>query len=233
MPSLAPAYCHPAAYITFKRELQGIDQPMGLMRAATAIALHEDPTVSIDAVADYVERLSSAVRARLRSDNQEAAVAHLHDLLFDVIGFTGVEQVCYGEPGSSYIPTALKTKRGLPITMVLIYRTVAAGVGLRVDGINAPGHFLAALHCRESTGCRVQYVDPYHDGALLNRDEAILRCESAISRQLAPGFDPFKIASPKQFLRRILMNLQSAFLRRQQEREALAMQELEALLEGI
>ena len=49
------------------------------------------------------------------------------------------------DPANSYLPAVLRTKRGLPITLVLIYKCVAEGVGLVVRGINSPGHFLAAV----------------------------------------------------------------------------------------
>ncbi|MEM9185049.1 MAG: transglutaminase-like domain-containing protein [Planctomycetota bacterium] len=230
MPSTAPAYCREVAFKAFRRELPGAGQPAGLLRAATAIALHAEPENSIDAVVETIERLSAVVHRRLKSSSPEAAVAHLHDVLFDVVGFRGAEAEDYYSPGNSYLPRVLQTRRGIPITLVLVYRAVAAPLGLRVEGVNAPGHFLAALTFREASGTHTEYVDPFHGGGLLTRDEAIARIESAIGQSIAPGVDPLPVASPTDWLRRMLLNLQAIFARSGRERDLLAMQELEALL---
>ncbi|MEM8866276.1 MAG: transglutaminase-like domain-containing protein [Planctomycetota bacterium] len=225
-----PAYCRPAAFEAFRRELPGADSPVGLLRTTTAISLHAEPEHDIDAVVSTVERLSHVVQRRLKSDSQEAAVAHLHDVLFDVIGFRGAAAEKYYEPANSYVPRVLESRRGIPITLVLVYRAVAAPLGLRVEGINAPGHFLAAVRSREALGEQTQYVDPFHSGALLSLDEAVARIEATIGQPLPLGVDPLPVATPQAWLNRMLTNLQAIFARSQQERDLLAMQELQALL---
>ncbi|MEM6330985.1 MAG: transglutaminase-like domain-containing protein [Planctomycetota bacterium] len=229
-----PAYCRPAAFEAFRREAPAAGDAIGLLRAATAIALHADPDASIDGAVRTVGRLSESVRRRLRSDSQPALLAHLHDVLFEVVGFRGAEGADYYNPDNSYLPRVLQTRRGIPISLVLLYRAVAAPLGLRVEGVNAPGHFLAAVYCQEPTGEQQMYVDPFYSGALLSRDEAIARVES-VTGGLPQSFDASAVdvlglATPRAWLGRMLLNLQAIFARSGQERDLLAMQELASLL---
>ena len=121
----------------------------------------------------HITDLAETVRRRVHSTNVDAKLAHLHDVLFDVVGFSGnVED--YYNPANSYLPEVLRTHRGLPITLVLIYKCVAEQVGLVVRGINSPGHFLAAVKSaatdREPTKrSDWMYVDPFYGGELLKR----------------------------------------------------------------
>ena len=73
----------------------------------------------------------------------------------------------------------LRTRRGLPITLVLIYKYVAEAVGLSVQGINSPGHFLAAVRTDSTLGPGQaggsMYVDPFYGGELLKADDVCRR----------------------------------------------------------
>ena len=51
----------------------------------------------------------------------------------------GGDGAVYSSPLNSYLPAVLETRRGIPITLALIYKAVAERVGLEVDGINLPG----------------------------------------------------------------------------------------------
>ena len=65
-------------------------------------------------------------------------------LLYNNNPFTGNTEDYYN-PANSYLPTVLETKRGLPITLSLVYRLVAERVGLRSWGVGLPGHFVVAV----------------------------------------------------------------------------------------
>jgi regulator of sirC expression with transglutaminase-like and TPR domain len=229
-----PAYCHAAAYADFAREQPHIDTTAGLFRAAFAIARHEQPDADVREAEATVAELSSTVRKRVRSDNVDAKLAHLHDVLFDVVCFQG-NVVDYYNPANSYLPNVLETRRGLPITLTLVYKCVAEGVGLSVQGINSPGHFLAAVQCEAeshtSAGIsRWMYVDPFHGGELLHGADVCRRI--AETTGLAAD-DPAKLLQPathRQWLSRMLNNLQAVFAHRGRERDLYAMQELQSLL---
>jgi regulator of sirC expression with transglutaminase-like and TPR domain len=229
-----PAYCHPAAYAAFAAQMPRVDTTRGLFRAAFAIARHEQPAADVADAEATVADLAETIRRRVRTSNIEARLAHLHDVLFEVAGFVGnVED--YYNPVNSYLPEVLRTRRGLPITLTLIYKCVAEGVGLVVHGINSPGHFLAAVECDGRTsesarGRRWMYVDPFYGGGLLDRDDVCRRIAEATGSGQPLPRDGLAPATHRQWLARMLNNLQAVFAHRGRERDLYAMQELQGLL---
>jgi regulator of sirC expression with transglutaminase-like and TPR domain len=227
------AYCHPAAYAAFAQEIPRIDTTSGLFRAAFAIARHEKPGADVAQGEATIAELAETVRRRVRSESPQAKLAHLHDVLFDLVGFIGnVED--YYNPANSYLPDVLRTRRGLPITLVLVYKCVAERLGLSVLGINSPGHFLAAVECPESGGrttpAERMYVDPFYSGGLLDRNDVCRRVEATtgvVATDSSPWFAP---ATHRQWLSRMLNNLQAVFAHAGRERDLYAMQELQGLL---
>jgi len=170
----------------------------------------------------------------VRTPSIEAKLAHLHDVLFDVAGFVGNVEDYYA-PANSYLPEVLRTRRGLPITLVLIYKSVAEGVGLVVHGINSPGHFLAAVETRTpASGLASQdgwmYIDPFYGGELLNRGDVCRRIAETTGIEPADTTQWLAPATHRQWLARMLHNLQAVFAHAGRERDLYAMQELQELL---
>lgn len=223
-----PAFCRANAYRAFSRELAAIDTPSGLFRAAWAIALHEHPDADVAEGEAMVENLVSTVKSRVRSTAVDAKLAHLHDVLFDLLEFRGnVED--YYSPSNSYLCDVLRTRRGLPITLTLIYRRVAQGIGLTVHGVNAPGHFLAEVEAEHGKGQSI-YVDPFFGGGLLHEDEVFQRILQATGKEVSPTAEHLARAAPRQWLGRMLNNLQAVFASTGRDRDVYAMQEMQGLL---
>jgi regulator of sirC expression with transglutaminase-like and TPR domain len=230
-----PAYCHPDAYETFAAEMPRIDSTAGLFRAAFAIARHEHPTADVRQAEATIVELRETVRRRVRTPSTEAKLAHLHDVLFDVVGFAGNVDDYYN-PINSYLPEVLRTRRGLPITLVLIYKCVAEGVGLVVRGINSPGHFLAAVDSLEQMtktvrSSRWMYVDPFYGGGLLTEEDVHRRIAESTGRLESPSPAWLAPATHRQWLARMLNNLQAVFAHTGRERDLYAMQELQSQLD--
>ncbi|HEX6961573.1 MAG TPA: transglutaminase-like domain-containing protein [Lacipirellula sp.] len=224
-----PAYCRPAAFRAFAAALPQAETAEGLFRAGWAIAQHDMPDADLAGGEAVVNRLTHAVQRRVRSQSPQALLAHLHDVLFDVLGFCGNTEDYY-HPANSYLPEVLRTRRGLPITLTLVYRRVADGLGVVVHGVNAPGHFLAEVDERHTGEGRSMYVDPFFGGGLLSEAEVFERISQAAGRKVEPAAMHLRRASPQQWLSRMLHNLQAVFAATGRERDLFAMQELQALL---
>ncbi|MEX0938984.1 MAG: transglutaminase-like domain-containing protein [Pirellulales bacterium] len=222
---MLPAFCHPRAYEAFAAELARLEQPGALFRAAVSLAMHELPQTDLAACEAATGALAGTVRSRLRSESPSARLAHLHDVLFDQQGFRGNVDDYYN-PRNSYLPVVLETKRGIPISLSLIYIEVARRIGLRAEGINSPGHFLV----RVDTESGAMLVDAFYEGRALSREEAMRRIGEATGVPAESFSVTLEPASPRQWLARMLNNLQAIFAQRGQERELAAMQELQALL---
>ncbi len=223
--STQPAYCRASAYQLFQEHLETVETGKGLFRAAFAIALHQRPEANLAGAETIVENLADTIARRVRSRTTTALLAHLHDVLFEVYGLHGnVED--YFNPANSYLPDVLRTRQGLPITLVLVYKRVAEQLGLKVHGVNAPGHFLAEVEAEAES----IYIDPFFSGELLNGEEILERIGQAtgLDFKLTPNL--LARATHRQWLGRMLNNLQAAFAALGQDRDVCAMQELQTLL---
>jgi regulator of sirC expression with transglutaminase-like and TPR domain len=230
------AYCRPAAYAAFRRELPQIETTRGLFRAAFAISQHERTTAVVEVGEQIIDNLSDSVERRLHSKSPHAKLAHLHDVLFEVVGLHGNTDDYYN-PANSYLPDVLDSHQGLPITLVLIYKCVAEGIGLTVHGVNAPGHFLAAvenpdvaLGGTKRSSSAWMYVDPFYGGGVLHEQDVFQRIAETTGRDVYPSPELLAHATGRQWLVRMLANLQAVFAHLGRERDLLAMQELAALL---
>ena len=230
-----PAFCHPAAYEAFACELPQLETTRGLFRAAFAIARHEYPHSDVSHSERTIDDLAETVRKRVHSESIDARLAHLHDVLFEVVGFVGNVDDYY-DPGNSYLPEVIRTRRGLPITLVLIYKCVAEQIGLTVRGINSPGHFLAAVSAANDNGDLAtgstawMYVDPFYGGELLNNADVSRRITDSTGIVVDNSSELLKVATHRQWLTRMLNNLLAVFAHTGNERNLYAMQELHQLL---
>jgi regulator of sirC expression with transglutaminase-like and TPR domain len=229
MDATRPAYCQPAAFRAFVAALPTAESPEGLFRAAWAIAQHERPQADLSAGEKVIENLVAAIRRRVHSPTEEALLAHLHDVMFEVLGFRGNVDDYYNV-ANSYLPEVLRTRRGLPITLTLVYRRVAAGLDIVVHGVNAPGHFLAEIESQSGSKGQRTFIDPFFGGGLLNEREVYERISRATGQQIDPSPEHLERATARQWLGRMLNNLQAVFAAGGRERDVYAMQEMQALL---
>ena len=120
----------PEAFKLLERQVETIKSSDALLSGAIAIAIHQMPEVNPLKVDRQLQSYVDAVRKRVRGPQTQAILAHLHDVLFEEGGLCGNTEDYYN-PSNSYLPAVLATKRGLPITLSLIYKIVAERLGLR------------------------------------------------------------------------------------------------------
>ncbi len=169
------------------------------------------------------------MRARVHTGDFRAMLAHAHDVLFDELEFRGnVDDYCNAH--NSYLPIVLETRRGIPITLALVYREVLRRLGMVVHGVNTPGHFLAAVADPDGG---LLYVDPFNGGRLLSADEIYQMVERMAGAPVPRTEDVMPLALPVQWLGRILRNIESVFERADRPDDRAAMRDLLGLLNQI
>lgn len=232
-------HCRLDAFTALRDELVGLETTDGLVRAVVAVAMHEMDDDEADPlrVATQLDDLADQIRGRVVGNAPRALLAHAHHVLFEEARFRG-NLGDYDDAANSYLPRVLKTRLGLPILLTLVYKAVLERLDIPTFGINAPGHFLAAVPAVTVGSVTSQrddlaLIDPFCGGALLSREEAIHRIAQTAGNDLLldENVDLLPIATHKQWLIRILNNLHMGFDRRGQVDDSRAMSEMIWLVE--
>ena len=197
-----PVHCRSEAYRTFCQEIEHLDESQGLLNAVVAVAMHFLPNTEVRTVNLEVDEIADRILSRVSSGSPRALAAHLHDVLFDELGFHG-DANNYFNPRNSFLPYVLESKQGLPITLTIIYKLVAERIGLAVDGISSPGHFLARLHVGEDS----MIVDPFFGGDVLNSEQLADRVALTTGQREVIPVDRLPSATNRQWVARVIANL--------------------------
>jgi regulator of sirC expression with transglutaminase-like and TPR domain len=223
-----PIHCRRAAFELMAAQSDRLQTSAGLVASAVAIAMHEMPEVHPDSVGAQLDAIAGEIRGRYRGDSVHAALAHAHAVLFDERGFAG-DSGDYYNPLNSYLPAVLERRRGLPITLCLLYKAVLERLGVAAHGLSAPGHFLAGVEVGES----VMIVDVFDRGRVLTAREALQRVAQAAGTAAAARRNPMPVATHREWLLRMLRNLMGVFGTQKRPAEFAAMVELKALIDAV
>jgi regulator of sirC expression with transglutaminase-like and TPR domain len=225
MTSSQPLCCSPEAFNLLARQLPVVNSPDALLNGAVAIAMHQMDGIDPAAVDATLQKYTDTIRSRVRGTQQQALIAHLHEYLFDELGFTGNAEDYYN-PINSYLPAVLEMKKGLPITLSLVYKIVADRLGLKAWGVGLPGHFLVGL---ESDGATM-LVDSFAGGRMLTPDEAHDRMIEQFGPEIEWSEELLRPASNRHWLTRMLQNLLNLFGTGNHYADVAAVLEMEMLL---
>ena len=164
-------------------------------------------TAALDALADQV----GAELQRQTEPGRELAV--LTDVLVRQNALTGSDPR-EADPWDAVLHGVTLRQRGLPLALCMTWILVARRVGIHLQGVNMPGHFLVR---HESAG-RSVVVDPYHRGRPVREQD----CRKMLANAGYPSMDMGLLdASDRDMLLRSLRNLVMIASRRR-ERELAA-----------
>ncbi len=186
-----------------------------LFEAALTIAQDTYPQIDLAAVQAEVDTFASKLQKRLPPDcSALQKLRMLNHFFYRELGFS-CNTNHYYDPDNSYLHQVIRKRRGIPISLAMVYMELAQNIGLPVDGIAFPGHFLMKL----SMPSGVIIIDPIN-GASLSREELEERITPYIDTDLRPDDTPketplaryLQAASARVILVRMLHNLKSIFL---------------------
>jgi regulator of sirC expression with transglutaminase-like and TPR domain len=179
--------------IAFAQLLRGEIPSLTLDRVALEVARLEYPALPLAAITQPLDQLAQEVRSRMIQGFRLAAERRL----FEELGFAGNEEDYYN-PRNSCLNWVLESHTGIPITLSIVYIEVARRLGVRVDGIGAPGHFLIRLEDDGDTF----YLDPFRGGLIRENVESDIPANFLVS------------ATPRTIAIRMLNNLRQIYLER-------------------
>lgn len=142
------------------------DQSLSLVEAAASIAQDEFPRLDTQSVLAEIDALADKLRRRIPADAVPVQrLRWLNRFFFQELGFAGNVNNYY-DPANSYLNRVLSTRRGIPITLAVLYIELATQIGLTARGVSFPGHFLIKLKMPQGE----VVIDPF-TGQSLSREE--------------------------------------------------------------
>jgi regulator of sirC expression with transglutaminase-like and TPR domain len=225
-----PQCCSAEAFDLFRRQMRNIENPEALVAGAVAISISHWPGADVLKVNAAIDTLVDRVRSRVRGQQPQALLAHLHQVLFDEESFVG-NAADYYNPANSFLPAVIESHKGLPITLSLLYKAVAERLGLNVWGVGMPGHFLVAVEIGNGYGdAGPALIDPFDRGRILTIDEAHDRMKELLGPEATWDGDILQPASNRHWLTRILQNLLHVYGNEDRYTDVAGVLEMEMLL---
>jgi regulator of sirC expression with transglutaminase-like and TPR domain len=182
------------------------DDEIDLARTALRIAMIEYPGLDPVLWVTRLDALADRARRHAEAEESEALLDALDAVLFVEEGFHG-NVASYYDPRNSFLNDVLERRTGIPITLSVVYIEVARRLGVRVDGVGFPGHFLVA-HVAEAG---LELIDPFNRGARVDAAGCRRLLEAATG---APGPlrpEMLRVVSRRQILVRMLRNLKAIY----------------------
>ena len=186
-----------------------------LARACLLIAADAYPGLDVDGYLGEIERLAARLRGRLPpGGGAQERVRALNQFLFDDLGYSG-NAGNYYDPRNSFLNEVIDRRTGIPLTLSVLYLEIGRRIGLELEGVSFPGHFLVRLRLRGA----MLVLDPFSGGEALSEADLRERLQRVIPESAAGGapvealpLDPFlEPAGKRQILARLLRNLKGIY----------------------
>ena len=157
-----------------------------------------DPAPYVDVLTAIAQRVADLGGAASESSAQVEILAHV---IGDAFGFTG-DRATYDDPANADMIRVIDRRRGLPVSLSLLYVAAARRMGWTANALNTPGHLLVRI----GAGASPLLIDPFAGGTVVAAD----RLEALLAPVLAEGqrLDSRHLAamSNRAVLVRLLMN---------------------------
>jgi regulator of sirC expression with transglutaminase-like and TPR domain len=199
--------------------VSGPDEAIELAEAALLIATHVYPDLDVAHYLARIEELAKTLESRIQPDSGPSQrILALNEYLFAELGFAANEEDYY-DPRNSCLNEVLDRRVGIPITLSLLYMEVGGRIGLPLQGVSFPGHFL--VKCASPEGTVV--LDPYSGGISIGVADLQKRLGEARDGEVTSAVVAGMLvaAGKKEIILRLLRNLKAIYLRSQKFDRAL------------
>ena len=202
----------------FGEIVKGRDEEIDLARAALLIAKGEYPTLDVELYLHRLDVMADLLKRRLGKESKPLEVINaINAYLFHEEGFSGNSEDYY-DPKNSFLNDVLDRKKGIPITLSLLYMEIACRIGLPISGVGLPGHFILKYSSSEEE----ILLDPFNGGIILSREDCAQRLQQVHGEAAEFQEHYLSAVTKKQILTRILANLKGRYMATEEYEKALA-----------
>lgn len=178
------------------------DRDLRLLRATLLIAQIDNPDINVDFYVRRVDEMAEEIRKDLEEDADATTRRDaMHQYLFEENGFYG-GRAEYGHPANSHLNRVIDDREGLPITLSILYMELGRRLGLSIEGVGLPGHFVVK-HVIDDD--HEQLVDVFERGKLLSTLDAA-KIVAGYRRQPMTD-DDLRAQTEVEIVSRVLQNL--------------------------
>ena len=202
----------------FAAEVGQADGDVDIARAALLIAREEYPGLSVEGHLGRLDQMAEEVKDGVGDELAELVVmqALLRDI-FEEKGYRGNREAYY-DPRNSFLNDVLDRRKGIPLTLGIILLEIGWRLGLPLEGVNFPGHFLIRY-----PGLTVRLlIDPFDGGRIWFEDQAQELLDRMYGEMVRTGPGFLKAAGRRDVLVRLLANLKGIYVNVQNYDRALA-----------
>lgn len=191
----------------FERLIRIPEERLSLAEAALHIAEEEYPDLPISEYVGLLDTWARELKKKRSKEPAQVQIARINDHLFGRLNFSGNTENYY-DPRNSYLNEVIDRRKGIPITLSVIYLELAWSLGLDAAGIGIPSHFMVRVMVEGEP----LYVDPFHQGNVLTVEgiKDFLEAATQGAVELQSGY--LTAMTKKQILTRMLRNLKGIFL---------------------
>lgn len=195
---------------------------LDLFRGALLIAQSAHPNVELER---YHQQMNDWGEELLKSLPEDAGfeqrLRQLNHFLFEQLGFSG-DIDDYYNPDNSYLDSVIERRSGIPISLSIMYIELGRRIGLPLEGVSFPGHFLVKL----DIGDGAVILDPFHRGASLDENDLSEILSSLFNWNETNPTQHLHSASNAEILSRMLRNLRQIHEEKQEPIKTLAIMDL-------
>lgn len=182
-----------------------------VLEGATYLAQFQFPETSFSKLDHAIEKVRDDIWLEINNNlTALEKVKILNYVIFDLHHFTRNTQNFYS-PQNSFINQVIETRKGNPISLAIVYMSVAQKLDLPVFGVNLPKNFILAYkdEYRQYDAADEEedilfYINPYNKGAILGKKEIDYFIKQ---QQLKPDKSYFIPCDNRDIIVRLISNL--------------------------
>jgi regulator of sirC expression with transglutaminase-like and TPR domain len=209
----------------FYYEVDRQDESINLAKAALTFAQTEYPALDIDRYLKRLDLMADTVKIKLPQEQYPLKIIKtINSYLFEDLGYRGNAENYYN-PANSFLNDVIDSRKGIPISLSVVYLEIAKRIDFPMVGIGMPGHFLIRPEFENAE----IFIDTFEKGEILFKQD----CEERLSNiyqhvyqhpvELKPYF--LEPVSNRQILARMLTNLKFIYINTQELNKALRITE--------
>jgi regulator of sirC expression with transglutaminase-like and TPR domain len=199
--------------------VQGPEHALALDHGALLLAAHASPGLDVGAQLNRLDELASRC--------PEPTLEGVRQLLFEDLGLRGNTDD-YSDPRNSFLDQVLDRRVGIPISLSVLMIEVGRRVGVPLEGVGMPGHFLV----RHTALPRV-LIDPFHGGRMLDADQCASLFTTLFGTTATLPASVLDGARPRAILARMLANLKLSYVDRRDVQALMWVGRLRAAIPGV